>query len=95
MPCIEAYGRKNTSGNNGFIYNDFMKTHNVLPHRMGNEPVKYQSYRSALNFCKRAKIDPEERWKKIHRQMRKKLDMKLLVEYFAEGAIDINTENLE
>lgn len=67
-----------------------MKTHNVLPHRLGNEPVKYQAYRSALNFCKRTKVDPEERWKKIHRQMRKKMDMKLLVEYFAGGVIDVD-----
>ena len=35
-PCIEAYGRKNTKGTSGFIYNDFMKTHNVLPHKMAN-----------------------------------------------------------
>lgn len=58
-PCLEAYGRTNTSGNNGFVYNDFLKTHNVLPHRLGNEPTKYQAYRSALNFCKRTKVDPE------------------------------------
>lgn len=95
MPCIEAYGRKNTSGDNGFIYNNFMKTHNVLPHRLGNEPAKYQSYRSALNFCKRTKIDPEDRWRKIHRQMRKKLNMKELVEHFAEGFIDVDPETIE
>ena len=35
-----------------------MKTHNVLPHRLGNEPKKYQSFRGALNYCKRSKFDP-------------------------------------
>lgn len=45
-----------------------MKTHNILPHRMSNSPKKYQTYRSALNFCKRSKLDPEDRWRRIHRR---------------------------
>ena len=94
-PCLETYGRKNTSGNNGFIYNDYMKTHNVQPHRHENEPNKYQTYRSSLNFGKRAKLDPEERWKKIHRQMVTKLDIKALVEDHAEGFIPFDGATVE
>lgn len=78
-PCLESYGRKNTSGNNGIIYHDYLKTHNIQPHRHENDPKKYQTYRSSLNFAKRTKFDPEERWKKIHRQMVSKLDLKALV----------------
>ena len=35
-PCLESYGRSNAKGSGGFIYGDFMKTHNVQPHRHEN-----------------------------------------------------------
>jgi hypothetical protein len=40
-----------------------------------------------MNYCKRTKIDVEERWRKIHRQMKKRVNMDELVEHFAKGAI--------
>ena len=93
-PCLESYGRKNTKGSGGVVYGDFMKTHNVQPHRHGNSPKKYQSYRSALNFGKRTKLDPEERWKKIHRQMNAKLDLKQLASDFSIGFVPVDDQNI-
>lgn len=93
-PCLESYGRKNTSGNDGFIYNDYLKTHNVQPHRHENDPNKYQTFRSALNYGKRAKLDPEERMKRIHRQFSSKMDMKALVDDFSIGYVPVTADTL-
>lgn len=51
-----------------------MKTHNIQPHTLDNKPEHYQTYISALNFGKRTKIDLEDRWKRIERQLAKNLD---------------------
>lgn len=73
-PALEAYGRENKSRESGFIYNNYMKTFNTVPHRFENNPKKYQTFKTALNFGKRTKADSEERWKRIHRQYVNKLN---------------------
>lgn len=43
----------------GIVYSNYLKTHNVQPHLGENNPKKYQTYHSALQFAKRAKVDPD------------------------------------
>ena len=73
-PCPEVYGRANTHTERGAFYGNFMKTHNVQPHTLDNKHETYQTYLSALNFGKRTKLDLEDRWKRIERQLAKNFD---------------------
>ena len=41
------------------------------------------------------KCDPEERWKKIHRKMKSKMDMKALVADFSSGFIYVDDSTLD
>ena len=68
-----------------------MKTHNVQPHLMQNDPKKYQSYKSALQFGKRGKVDPDDRWLRIHRQLMKNVNKKS-IEDEADGVIDVTED---
>lgn len=67
-----------------------MKTHNVQPHTLDNHPSNYQTYISALNFGKRTKLDLEDRWKRIERQLAKNLDNRELAYLKAVGEIEMN-----
>ncbi len=51
-----------------------MKTHNIQPHTLDNKPENYQTFVSALNFGKRTKLDLDDRWKRIERQLAKNVD---------------------
>jgi len=63
-PCLETYGRAATNGEEVF-YGNFMKTHNIQPHTLDNKPEHVQAYTTALNFAKRTKLDPQDRWKRM------------------------------
>lgn len=86
-PCPEAYGRKNTHTERGAFYGNFMKTHNIQPHTLDNKPETYQTFTSALNFGKRTKLDLEDRWKRIERQLAKNLDYRELAYMKAVGEV--------
>ena len=73
-PCPETYGSRNTHTERGAFYGNFMKTHNIQPHTLDNKPDTYQTYPSAMNFGKRTKLDLDDRWKRIERQLAKNLD---------------------
>ena len=75
-PCQEVYGSKNTHTERGAFYGTFMKTHNVQPHTLDNKPVNYQTFASALNFGKRTKLDLDDKWKRIERQLAKNINPK-------------------
>jgi hypothetical protein len=92
-PCQEAYGRGSTK-QGGVCYGDFMKTHNIQPHTLDNHPENYQTYTSALNFGKRTKLDLEDRWKRIERQLAKNLDYRQPVEMMATGEIKVTGDNM-
>lgn len=75
----------NTHTERGAFYGNFMKTHNIQPHTLDNKPETYQTYASALNYGKRTKLDLEERWKRIERQLAKNLDYRELAYMKAVG----------
>ena len=53
-PCFANYGGHNTKmENGGIIYGQYMKTHNVSPHKNGNHPTTYETYQSALLHANR------------------------------------------
>jgi hypothetical protein len=93
-PCPEAYGSKNIKSG-GVCYGDFMKTHNIQPHTLDNKPENYQTYTSALNFGKRTKLDLEDRWKRIERQLAKNLDYRELAKIQAFGEVEVSEDNKE
>lgn len=66
-----------------------MKTHNVQPHTLDNKPEAYQTYTSALNFGKRTKLDLEDRWTRIERQLAKNLDYRELAKMKAIGEVEM------
>lgn len=70
-----------------------MKTHNIQPHTLDNKPETYQTYVSALNHGKRTKLDLEDRWKRIERQLAKNLDYRELAYMKAVGEIDMDDSN--
>ena len=56
---------------------------------MQNDPKKYQTYKTALEFAKRGKVDPDERWLRIHRQLMKSVNKKS-IEDEADGFIGVH-----
>ena len=70
-----------------------MKTHNIQPHTLDNKPENYQTYTSALNFGKRTRLDLEDRWKRIERQLSKNLDYRELAKIQAFGEVEVSEEN--
>ena len=72
------------------MYGNYLKTHNVQPHLMSNNPKKYQTHHTALQFAKRGKTDPDDRWLRIHRQLSKDLKLKPNVDEEADGIVNIH-----
>jgi hypothetical protein len=63
---MENYGRVNTHGvDGGIVYGEYMKTHNINPHTMGNHPEDYETYKGALNHAKRYIKDKNIREKEL------------------------------
>lgn len=91
-PCPETYGSRNIKSG-GVCYGDFMKTHNIQPHTLDSKPETYQTYTSALNFGKRTKLDLEDRWKRIERQLAKNLDYRELAKMQAFGEVEVSEAN--
>ena len=46
------------------------------PHTYQNKPEHYQTHTTALNYGKRTKICPDEKWRKLERELSKKLGLK-------------------
>ena len=60
-PCFCTYGAYNTKmENGGLIYGEYMKSHNVSPHKHGNHPATYETYESALLHANRQIINQQD-----------------------------------
>jgi len=53
-----------------------LKTFNVNPHVFTNHPEYYQTHTTAINYGKRAKICEDQKWKRLEKQLSKKLGLK-------------------
>ena len=92
--CPEAYG-KNSTKQGGVCYGDFMKTHNIMPHTLDSKPQTYQTMTSALNYGKRTKLDLDNKWMRIERQLAKDLDYREKAYMKALGEVEIDDTNKE
>jgi len=58
---FENYGRGNVNpANGGFLYGNYLYSHNVNPHRGDNLPTYQQSYNTALAFGERMPVQTPE-----------------------------------
>ena len=50
-PAFEAYGNNNIKPSvGGYLYGNYMMSHNVNAHRGDNKPDTYQSYKNAILY---------------------------------------------
>ncbi len=50
----------------GFLYGNYLKSHNINPHTQGNQPPTYQTHRNAMTFAKNVVAKKqEERWRRL------------------------------
>jgi hypothetical protein len=52
-----------------------LKTFNVNPHTNKNEPTNYQSFKTAINFAKRTKINDEKQFDRLEKKLKKTLGL--------------------
>lgn len=75
--ALEAYGRANVKNAiGGIIYGNHQKTFNMNPHIRGNEPKHYQTHYTAINYGKRTKLNEEDKWSRLQKELTKKLGLK-------------------
>ena len=70
-PAFENYGRGNIRpANGGVIYGNYLKTHNVNPHRGSKNPQFKQSYNNALMYGSRLPVCEPELPRKVKEDFR-------------------------
>jgi hypothetical protein len=94
-----VYGAANTTQPvGGIVYGNNLRTFNVNPHDYQNNPINYQSYSTALNFAGRTKRNEEKHWKRLEKELGKKLNLHEKNHTLEEGKqvvyIDVNDENM-
>ena len=97
--ALESYGRANTSNVIGGVhYGNNLKTFNMNPHLRGNDPKYYQTHHTAINYSKRTKLNNEDKWKRLEKELCKKLGLKDKNETLKEGKevvyVDVDESNM-
>lgn len=57
------------------VYGNNLRSFNVNPHDYQNNPKTYQTHTTALNFAARCKKDEEKHWKRLEKELGKKLNL--------------------
>jgi hypothetical protein len=71
-----AYGAANTKQPiGGVVYGANLRSFNVNPHDYQNNPTNYQSHTTSLNFAFRTKRNEEKHWKRLEKELNKKLNL--------------------
>ena len=55
------------------------------PHIRGNEPKYYQTHYTSINYGKRTKLNDEDKWNRLEKELTKKLGLKDKNETLKEG----------
>ena len=94
-----AYGNGNTNQPiGGVIYGTNLRSFNVNPHDYQNNPKTYQSHTTSLNFAHRMKRDESKHWKRLEKELGKKLNLHEKNHTLEEGKqvvyVDVNDDNM-